>query len=157
MHGVRTNQGFIECENFVNTASTWARYVGTLSYPRVQVPLHPVEHYVLHTKAVPELSHDCPIVRDPDGHVYFRENEGRFLAGGFEPECKPLEGNAASAAALPVDWDQFHVLLEALLHRVPSMQDAVLDNLTCGPEPFSPDGQWILGKAPEVNLIRQQP
>ena len=89
--GVRTNQGFIECDNFVNTASAWARHVGTLSYPRVGVPMHAVEHYFLRTKAMPQLMPDCPIIRDPDGHVYFREDDGRFLAGGFEPEAKPID------------------------------------------------------------------
>jgi pyruvate dehydrogenase phosphatase regulatory subunit len=24
-----------------------------------------------------------------DGHIYFRENEGSLLAGGFEPKAKP--------------------------------------------------------------------
>ena len=89
VRGVKTDKGDIECEHFVNTAGYWARYVGTLSYPRVQVPLHPVEHYILHTKPVRKLEGSSPVVRDPDGHIYFRENEGRFLAGGFEPVAKP--------------------------------------------------------------------
>lgn len=96
--GVRTNQGFIECDNFVNTASAWARHVGTLSYPRVGVPMHAVEHYFLRTRAMPQLMPDCPIIRDPDGHVYFREDDGRFLAGGFEPEAKPLDVRRPSEA-----------------------------------------------------------
>lgn len=29
------------------------------------------------------------VVRDQDGHIYFRENNGRLLAGGFEPIAKP--------------------------------------------------------------------
>lgn len=29
------------------------------------------------------------VVRDQDGYVYFRENNGRLLAGGFEPVAKP--------------------------------------------------------------------
>ena len=30
-----------------------------------------------------------PVVRDPDSFIYFRENEGRYLAGGFQPWAKP--------------------------------------------------------------------
>lgn len=30
-----------------------------------------------------------PVIRDLDGYVYFRENNGRLLAGGFEPVAKP--------------------------------------------------------------------
>ena len=48
------------------------------------------------------------------------------------------------------DWDHFYVLMKAMLHRVPCLLDAYLEKLTNAPEPFSPDGQWILGKAPEV-------
>lgn len=29
------------------------------------------------------------VVRDLDGHIYLRENNGRILAGGFEPVAKP--------------------------------------------------------------------
>lgn len=29
------------------------------------------------------------VVRDQDGFVYFRENNGKLLAGGFEPVAKP--------------------------------------------------------------------
>ena len=66
-------------------AGFWSRHVGEMSAPAVAVPIQPAEHYHLHTKPVPDLPPDTPVVRDPDGYVYFRENEGRFLAGGFEP------------------------------------------------------------------------
>ena len=36
------------------------------------------------------------------------------------------------------------------MKRLPEMEDAVLASLTNGPEAFSPDGQWILGQAHEV-------
>ena len=86
--GVITSLGFIACENFVNTAGLWARKIGHLSRPRVQIPLHPAEHYYLHTKPVAGVSPDTPVVHDPDANVYIRENEGRFLGGGYEPKAK---------------------------------------------------------------------
>ena len=61
--GVKTNYGVVHCDNFVNTAGFWARHVGILSNPRVQVPMHPAEHYYLHSKPVSFLSSDCPVVR----------------------------------------------------------------------------------------------
>ena len=61
--GVKTNLGSVSCENFVNTAGFWARHVGNLSDPRVQVPMHPAEHYYLHSKPVSFLPQDCPVVR----------------------------------------------------------------------------------------------
>lgn len=52
----------------------------------------------------------------------------------------------------PADWDHFHVLLEQLLKRVPSLRDASLERLCNGPEAFSPDCKWILGESPEVRI-----
>ena len=151
--GVVTNKGYIQCEKFVNSAGMWARSLGHLSTPRVEVPMYPAEHYYLHTKPVSHVRVSTPVVHDPDAHIYFRENEGRFLIGGFEPVAKPQDTEdlpKSSARDLPVDWDHFHILLEGLLHRVPDMGGAILEKLTNGPEPFAPDGNWILGKASEV-------
>lgn len=51
---------------------------------------------------------------------------------------------------LDVDWDHFHPLLEELIRRVPLLEDTNLEQLTNGPEAFSPDCRWILGESPEV-------
>lgn len=37
-----------------------------------------------------------------------------------------------------------------MLHRMPSLGDAVLERLCNGPEAFSPDCKWIVGEAPEI-------
>lgn len=58
----------------------------------------------------------------------------------------------ASQRCLPEDWDHFHVLLQELLKRVPSLNQAVLQKLCNGLEAFSPDCKWIVGEAPEVSL-----
>ena len=136
VRAVETSKGLVECEYFVNSAGIkdiqsdvvltsvflgfWSRHVGEMSSPPVAVPIHPCEHYHLHTKPVPDLPPDTPVVRDPDGFVYFRENEGRFLAGGFEPKAKPAymdDELPEKRAELTEDWDHFHLLLENLLHR----------------------------------------
>ena len=117
---VETSQGLVHCDYFINSTGFWSRHVGKMSSPPVAVPIHPCEHYHLHTKPVPDLPPDTPVVRDPDGHIYFRENEGRFLAGGFEPKAKPAymeEELPDKRAELAEDWDHFNVLLENLLHR----------------------------------------
>ncbi|KAJ8959314.1 hypothetical protein NQ318_022000 [Aromia moschata] len=152
---VETDLGNINCEYFINCAGFWARGVGQLSEPYVKVPLHAVEHYYLHTKPIPGLDTMFPVVRDQDGYIYFRENNGRILAGGFEPVAKPAYEDGKIPASskerrLPEDWDHFHVLLEQLLHRVPSLGSSVLDKLCNGPEAFSPDCKWIVGEAPEI-------
>lgn len=52
---VDTNMGTIECNIFVNCGGLWARDIGKLSEPFVKVPLHPCEHYCIHTKPITGL------------------------------------------------------------------------------------------------------
>uniref|UniRef100_A0A1B0C9I4 Putative dimethylglycine dehydrogenase n=1 Tax=Lutzomyia longipalpis TaxID=7200 RepID=A0A1B0C9I4_LUTLO len=152
---IETSLGTIYGTYFVNCATLHARDIGLLSDPIVKVPLHAAEHYFLHTKPVEGLSADAPVIRDLDGRIFFRENEGRILAGGYEQNAKPafedgaIPANAASMQ-LPVDWDHFHVLLEELIKRVPCLEEAVLERLSNVPEVFSPDGKWIVGESPEI-------
>lgn len=152
--GVETNKGSINCEYFVNCGGFWARSIGQKSNPQVKVPLHPCEHYYLHTRAVDGIDPMMPVVRDYDGHIYFRENNGRLLAGGFEPVAKPIyhEGvpGTLEQEELQEDWDHFQILLEQMLHRIPTLGEAVVDRLYNGPECFTPDCKWILGESPEV-------
>ncbi|KAG8237170.1 hypothetical protein J437_LFUL017290 [Ladona fulva] len=152
---VDTAKGMIECDYFVNCGGFWARKIGQMSEPFVKVPLHACEHYYLHTKPIHGLDPMTPVVRDQDGHVYFRENEGRLVTGGFEPVAKPAfeDGNIPETSEermLTEDWDHFHILLEGVLNRVPTLKDATLERLCNGPEAFSPDCKWIVGEAPEL-------
>lgn len=78
---VDTTSGDIVCDFFVNCTGFWAREVGTLSTPVVKVPLKAVEHHFLHTKPIAGLDPMTPFVRDFDGGIYFREMDGRILAG----------------------------------------------------------------------------
>ncbi|KAH9634644.1 hypothetical protein HF086_000616 [Spodoptera exigua] len=93
------------------------------------------------------------VIRDPDGYIYLRERDGCILAGGFEPIAKPVyeeEITSMAQRCVPEDWDHFHVLLQQLLKRVPSLSQAVLHKLCNGLEAFSPDCKWIVGEAPEM-------
>ncbi|KAJ2954097.1 hypothetical protein O0L34_g2314 [Tuta absoluta] len=151
--GVDTTQGSIECQYFVNCAGFWARKVGQLARPQVKVPLLPCEHYYLHTKPIDGLNPMTPVVRDPDGFIYLRERDGCMLAGGFEPVAKPVydeEITTSGERCVAEDWDHFHVLLQQLLRRVPSLAQATLHKLCNGLEAFSPDCKWIVGEAPEI-------
>jgi 4-methylaminobutanoate oxidase (formaldehyde-forming) len=95
-----------------------------------------------------------PVMRDPDGFIYFKEEVGGLLMGGFEPVAKPwgMDGipDKFEFQLLPEDWDQFQPLMEAAMHRVPALETAGVKILLNGPESFTPDGNFILGEAPEV-------
>ncbi len=87
MTGVRTDHGDVECEVVVNCAGQWAKALGDLA--GVTVPLHSAEHFYVVTEAVAGTHPDLPIMRDPDGWTYFKEEVGGLVVGGFEPEAKP--------------------------------------------------------------------
>jgi pyruvate dehydrogenase phosphatase regulatory subunit len=57
---IETNKGTVECDVFVNCGGLWARKVGKLCEKPVKVPLHPCEHYCLHTKPIPGLDPNTP-------------------------------------------------------------------------------------------------
>jgi glycine cleavage system aminomethyltransferase T len=76
------------------------------------------------------------------------------LMGGFEPQAKPwgMDGipEKFEFQLLPEDWDQFEPLMTNAIHRVPALGTAGVTTLLNGPESFTPDGNFILGEAPEV-------
>ena len=71
-----------------------ARPVGARSSARtvgVTVPLYSCEHMYIVTEPMEGVPRDLPVMRDPDGYIYFKEEVGGLLMGGFEPEAKPWE------------------------------------------------------------------
>ena len=149
---VRTDAGDIACDVVVNCAGQWARQVGRLA--NVTVPLHSCEHMYIVTKEIDGVTPDLPVMRDPDGYVYFKEEVGGLVLGGFEPQAKPwgMDGIPADFefTLLPDDWDQFEILMENGLIRVPALEHAEVRQFINGPESFTPDNNFILGEAPEL-------
>ena len=150
--GVETSAGTIQCEVFVNCSGQWARALGEKS--GVSIPLHAAEHFYIVTEPIAGVHPNLPVMRDPDGLIYFKEEVGGLLMGGFEPAAKPwgMDGipDRFEFQLLPEDWDQFQPLMEAAIHRVPALESAGVKILLNGPESFTPDGNFILGEAPEV-------
>lgn len=150
--GVETDQGTIAAEIVVNCAGQWARKVGLMC--GVSVPLHSAEHMYIVTGRIDGVHPDLPVMRDPDGYIYFKEEVGGLVMGGFEPEAKPW-GMAGipddfEFALLPDDWDQFEILMQSALQRVPQLATAEVKKFYNGPESFTPDNNFILGEAPEL-------
>ncbi len=145
-------EGAIACETVVNCAGQWARALGRTS--GVTVPLHAAEHFYLVTKPIAGVSSDLPVIRDPDGYLYFKEEVGGLVMGGFEPEAKPWNvdpiPDGFEFQLLPEDWDHFEILMRNAVHRTPCLDTAEVKLLLNGPESFTLDGNFILGEAPEV-------
>ncbi len=151
--GVRTDRGDVEAEVVVNCAGQWAKAVGLLC--GVDVPLHSAEHFYVVTEAIDGVHPLLPILRDPDGYTYVKEEVGGLVVGGFEPTAKPWVAPDAlpypfEFQLLEEDWDHFSVLMESALHRIPALQRTGLKKLFNGPESFTPDNQFVLGEAPSL-------
>jgi 4-methylaminobutanoate oxidase (formaldehyde-forming) len=150
--GVSTDKGDIAAEIVVNCAGQWARNVGKMC--GVSVPLHSAEHMYIVTGQIEGVYPDLPVMRDPDGYIYFKEEVGGLVMGGFEPHAKPWGMNGIpddfEFALLEDDWDQFEILMENALVRVPQLEHAEVKKFYNGPESFTPDNNFLLGEAPEL-------
>ncbi|WP_123025350.1 GcvT family protein [Mycolicibacterium stellerae] len=152
--GVRTDKGDIEAEIVVNCAGQWAKQVGAMA--GVNVPLHSAEHFYVVTENIEGVHPDLPILRDPDGYTYFKEEVGGLVIGGFEPEAKPWVSPddipyPFEFQLLDEDWDHFEVLMNNALLRIPALEVTGIKKFYNGPESFTPDNQFILGEAPELD------
>lgn len=151
--GVRTDHGDVEAEVVVNCAGQWAKALGDLA--GVTVPLHSAEHFYVVTEAVAGCHPDLPVMRDPDGWTYFKEEVGGLVVGGFEPEAKPWRSPSDlpypfEFQLLEEDWDHFSVLMDQAVLRVPALAETGIRKFYNGPESFTPDNQFLLGESPEV-------
>ena len=154
LSGVRTDAGDVEAEIVVNCAGQWAKQVGAMA--GVNVPLHSAEHFYVVTEHIDGVHTDLPILRDPDGYTYFKEEVGGLVIGGFEPEAKPWVSPDAipypfEFQLLEEDWDHFEILMNNALLRIPALEVTGIKKFYNGPESFTPDNQFLLGEAPELD------
>jgi len=151
---VATARGDIECQYAVNCGGQWAKAIA--EQVGVTVPLQPAEHYYIVTDAIEGLDRLAPTLRDPDGYTYFKEEVRGLLMGGFEPDAKPWVASDEipepfEFQLLPEDWNQFDILMRNAVHRVPVMENTGVKKFYNGPESFTPDHNFIMGLAPELD------
>ncbi len=150
--GVETDQGPIKAEFVVNAAGMWGREVGALA--GVSVPLQAAEHYYLITDTVDWAHPDLPVVEDPDLYGYYREEGGGILVGMFEPQAAAWSLDKVppdvAFASLQPDWGRVGPYIDGAMERFPSLREAGVRTMFCGPESFTPDMAPQLGEAPEL-------
>ncbi|UCH60685.1 MAG: FAD-dependent oxidoreductase [Anaerolineales bacterium] len=144
---VVTNRGTIKTEIVVNAAGQWGGEVGKLV--GLTLPVVPMAHLYIITKPIDGVGHDFPTLRDPDLLVYWREEVGGLVTGGYERDPAPfgLGGipHDFKYQLLPPDWERFTPLMENSIKRVPAVETAEIIQLLNGPEGFTPDGEFLLG------------
>jgi 4-methylaminobutanoate oxidase (formaldehyde-forming) len=148
---VLTDEGDVACEKVVNCAGQWARQVGAMA--GINVPLQPVKHQYVITERIPGLAADAPTIRDPDRRTYFKEEVGGLVFGGYEPNPQPW-----TLGDVPNDWefrlfdddyDHFEQHMSEAIARIPALAEVGVKQMINGPESFTPDGNFILGPAPQ--------
>src|SRR5690606_1173858 len=136
--GVRTDQGDIDCEIVVNCGGMFAAEIGRMA--GVRVPIVPMSHQYVVTDGF----HDhrgLPTLRDPDLLVYYRQELGGLVMGGYERECAPWTATAGSYDAIPADfngrllpedWPRLEEIFDNSRRRVPAMADVGIRKLING-------------------------
>jgi glycine cleavage system aminomethyltransferase T/glycine/D-amino acid oxidase-like deaminating enzyme len=154
---VRTERGEVDCEVVVIAAGMFSAEVGRLA--GVRIPVQPMSHQYLVTQPFRERDpeHPLPTLRDPDLLIYFREDGGGLVMGGYErrSEAAFLPGGSIHFDEIPADfngrlleddWDRFEEIVANSRRRVPQMEDVHVTRMINGPEGFTPDNEFCLGE-----------
>jgi glycine cleavage system T protein len=153
--GVSTERGKIEAEIVVNAGGMYAAEIGRLA--GVRVPIVPFAHEYLVTQPFRERGGEhLPTLRDPDNLIYFREEGGGLIMGGYERRSAPWSLDDRLVDDIPPDfngrlleedWERFEEIAENSKRRVPVMDDVTITRLINGPEAFTPDNEFCLGES----------
>jgi len=136
----------VQAETVVVAAGAASGRVGRMA--GVDIPVVPIKHQYVVTEPF-EVPSSMPTVRDPDNIVYFREENAGILVGGYirNPEiwdtAAPLE---EPRILFPPDMPKFRESWESAVRRVPALANAKIVKVVHGPEAFTPDGEFLLGK-----------
>ena len=121
----------------------------------VNTPIVPFQHQFLVTEPIDGVPRNLPTIRDKDNLIYYKEEVGGLVMGGYERNGIPwyIDGvpNDFTARLLKHDFDHFESLSIPAIKRTPCLQEAGIARLVNGPEAFTPDGDAIMGPAPELD------
>jgi glycine cleavage system aminomethyltransferase T/glycine/D-amino acid oxidase-like deaminating enzyme len=161
---VRTDRGDIQTENVVIAGGMFSAELGRLA--GVRIPVQPMSHEYLVTQPFRERDpqNPLPTLRDPDLLIYFREDGGGLVMGGYERNCAPAflpDGEARyerippdfNGRLLEDDWDRFEEIVINSRRRVPQMEDVQVTRMINGPEGFTPDNEFCLGETEVPGLF----
>jgi glycine cleavage system aminomethyltransferase T/glycine/D-amino acid oxidase-like deaminating enzyme len=153
--GVETVEGKIAAETVVACPGIWGRDFGKAS--GLDIPLQAAEHYYLISEPIEGLHKKLPILRDPERGVYAREEAGKIMLGFFEPIAATwaTEGIPKDFCfdEIPPNWDRMLPHIEKGMERLPILKDTGIRQFFCGPESFTSDHNYLMGKAPFVDKL----
>ena len=149
------SRGDRSCEVVVNAGGMFAGEIGRMA--GVTVPIVPMAHEYLITKPLGlPLGH-----ADHAGPVAARVLPARGRPGWSPAGTSATRRRGGSTGSPPTstrklleeDWDRFAPLMENAVRRVPVLEDAEVVKLINGPEAFTPDGEFILGRVRGARVL----
>ncbi len=151
--GVETPAGVIETEKVLLAGGMWSSRFAKAH--GVALPLQAVEHFYIVTEPIDGLPRTLPGFVVAEERIYFKEDAGKLLIGGFEARGKPWARDGVPESfefdELPFDMEHQEPMLEAIFARLPILAELGVQTFFNGPESFTPDGRPYLGPAPELS------
>ena len=152
---VHTEKGDIHCQYVVNACGYRVNEVGKMM--GVEYPVVSMEHMYCITDDIAELKDHkqrVAMVRCPRDTFYMRQEKQGLLIGVYEMECKTwgMEGidpNFSNSLCVN-DLERCLPKLEAIIERVPCLQQVGIKSIINGPIAYSADASPLIGKTPGV-------
>jgi dimethylglycine dehydrogenase len=145
-----TPKGDVRAEVVVDAAGQWAPKVARLA--GADLPIVALEHHYVVTDAIAELGgleSELPVLRDPDGSFYVRQEGAGLLVGPFERGTRPWAvQDDFHARLLPPDLDRLEDVLADAAARMPAFGTAGIKTVVNGPDGYTPDGRCLMGPVP---------
>jgi dimethylglycine dehydrogenase len=150
---IETAKGEIRADIVVNAAGQWARQVARLA--GIDLPIVPLEHHYIVTESVEEVRSrdtELPVLRDPEGSFYARQEGDALLVGPFEQNARPWSVDGVPdnfhGRLLPGRLDQIEDVLIAASKRIPFFETTGIKTVINGPDGYTPDGRCLMGWVP---------
>ncbi|GAA6198913.1 FAD-dependent oxidoreductase [Aquicoccus sp. SU-CL01552] len=147
---VVTEQGTIHTEHVINCGGLWAKQLGRMV--GVDLPVTPMEHHYLITEkwdALTAFEGEMPIVVDPEGYTYTRQERDGLLLGVYE--TKAVHWNMDGAPwdygmdLIPENIDRIGEELSLGFERFPGLDSVGIKRWVNGAFTFAPDGNPLVG------------
>ncbi len=140
--GVSTTQGEFAAPTVISAAGAWAKHVAKLA--DVDIPLETWTHDVASLHRPPSLG-KIPAVIDDTINCYFRsEGSALILAAG---EDESLRGEAPDAEDQTPTPTFVEKLIDALVQRIPKIEESGLHSIHVGRDGITPDQRAIYSAA----------
>ncbi|HJN25107.1 MAG TPA: FAD-dependent oxidoreductase [Rhodospirillales bacterium] len=150
---VVTTDGIWTCDTFINASGMWSRELGRLS--NIRIPACALEHQYIITDPIPEMPVNMPTMRDPDRLVYYKPEVRGMVIGGYEPNTVPFGDRGIprdfGRELLGGNFDRFEQLAMLAAEITPVVNEVGIREVINGPIPYSADGDFVMGKVPEMD------